>query len=942
MANLTANQRSFIEMMQISDEHAIRGFELLLKRPQFLDFFEPLIDAGLFAPEKNPAPVQADKEGRYRIPYWKALDYLIACAKIAGERNDAVLAEKILTIIRTVNAEREPAGERANFYTFRRFAEILGVLPTSSVTAKDLEMVEGWLNTKFDHDMVANAIDDGALPRFLSSSTPADWDKAVQLFKYCTAIRWQPDRLDTATEEPVTVVEEYWLKELVNKHATAIGRKAGASAATLMADRVREVFGKGGRADWSHVFRPAVENEGQSHVGRGPENIVVEALRDVLLGWTEVDAAATKPFVEGLLGSDNEMLRRIGIHVLNERWESLGDLYLPLVRPELFSVGHLHELYRLLNLRFESFSEKAKQASVEALRNIPIPDGDEEGPSRVERLQFRWLNAISATSYAPAAKWFTELTAKYGSAPRHADYLSHIESRSGPGPSQYSAEELVALAEQRTLVHKLIAFKPSDSWEGPTVDALTDQLERAVQLAPVAFIRVLPDLLAAPITYQHAGIAGFLKLWREPNAERPFEGWDDGWPKLLDFFEALLANPTFWNEKGGAHGFREVTPMWIASSIADLLQAGTRDDSRAYPSALLPRGWALIQTLLAHGEAVSEPSDDPMFQAINSTRGRALEAVFSHALRVCRLADKESGSHLGAWKSMQALFDAELAACVNGNFEFSTLAGAYSGNLEYLSADWLEANIKEIFPIDRRANLVCAIGGLGYASTSRKVYRLLRDNGVLDAALRLDLKGRNGHEKLMERVAVGYLWGEDTLDSSRFKFIFESKAEEALAQINFFFWTIRGEKLKEDQVERILQYWRRCLDWATSQPTPPIKVLSSLSGLVTFLPDASGEKYGLLLSTAPYIHEHHGAYDFLKELRRLVEGNPKEVSTVLRRFIETHQPMYDYEDRMRKLVARLAELEHRADAIEFCDKLRSLPGLYELFLELTAKPPDAK
>ncbi len=119
-------------------------------------------------------------------------------------------------------------------------------------------------------------------------------------------------------------------------------------------------------------------------------------------------------------------------------------------------------------------------------------------------------------------------------------------------------------------------------------------------------------------------------------------------------------------------------------------------------------------------------------------------------------------------------------------------------------------------------------------------------------------------------------------------------------------------------------------------------MLSSLSGLAAFLPHAGGENYGLLLGTAPYVHEHHGAYDFLRELRRLVEGNPKEVSTVLRRFIETHERMYDYEDRMRRLVARLAELGQRADAIEFCDKLRSLPGLYELFLELTAKPPSAE
>jgi hypothetical protein len=50
-------------MMQLSDEHAIRGFDLLLKRPQFLDFFEPLVDAGLFRPEKNPAPYRPRKTG---------------------------------------------------------------------------------------------------------------------------------------------------------------------------------------------------------------------------------------------------------------------------------------------------------------------------------------------------------------------------------------------------------------------------------------------------------------------------------------------------------------------------------------------------------------------------------------------------------------------------------------------------------------------------------------------------------------------------------------------------------------------------------------------------------------------------------------------------------------------------------------------------------------
>ena len=100
-----------------------------------------------------------------------------------------------------------------------------------------------------------------------------------------------------------------------------------------------------------------------------------------------------------------------------------------------------------------------KQATIGALRNIPIPDGDEEGPGGVERLQFRWLNAISATSDEPAAKWLGELTSKYGSPPKHPDYLSYIETRWGPGPSPYSAEELVApLPDDFLMRRELVVF----------------------------------------------------------------------------------------------------------------------------------------------------------------------------------------------------------------------------------------------------------------------------------------------------------------------------------------------------------------------------------------------------------------------------------------------------------------------------------------------------
>ena len=100
MASLSANEASFITMMVKSDEHARKGFELILKRPDFLRFFDALTAAGLFEPANNPAPVPVQPEGSVRIPYWTALDYLVACAKVA-ETDTPKLAEKLMKIVQS-------------------------------------------------------------------------------------------------------------------------------------------------------------------------------------------------------------------------------------------------------------------------------------------------------------------------------------------------------------------------------------------------------------------------------------------------------------------------------------------------------------------------------------------------------------------------------------------------------------------------------------------------------------------------------------------------------------------------------------------------------------------------------------------------------------------------------------------------------------------------
>ena len=935
MTDLSANEQSFIAMMSRSDEHSRRGFELILQRSDPLRFLDALLAAGMFAPSNNPPPKPVQPEGYVRLPYWAALDYLVACAKIAGDTDDAELAEKLLNIIRTVSLDSTSNGARDNFHTFCKFAEALGLLPTASVRSTDLTVVRSWLDTKFDRFMVALALDEGVLTRFLASEEPADWRKAVQVVSYCTAIRWQSSALFQDTVEPVAIVEEYWLKKLINHHAASLGKaEIGCEACRLFARRVDEVFTRGQGAEYSYVRRPSVGDEGGNRRVPNVEGCVVEGLRDVLLAWCDVDGPAARTFVYALLRSHNQMLRRVGIFVLGQRWIHLQEIYLGIARPELFDSGHLHELYALLKLRFDGFSEAQKKATFEAIQQVPEPKGD-NATERRERAQYRWLSAVAGTTYEAAAQRLAELANKYGPPPEHAGHFVVVESDWGSGSSPFSARELVAFAEQGDIVARLSAFKPSQAGRGSTRSALVEELERAVETAPVPFAAMLGDFLDAPGEYQCGLVNGYRKLWRETKTRAAPGGWDDGiWRRLFDFFEGLLQDPTFWEtgdgrEMGATHGR-------IADGVADLLHEGTRDDDRAYPTSLLRRGWALIGILLEHGEAAAKPSEDPMTQAINSPRGRALEAAFSHLWRRCRLADEETGSHAAAWAEAGGLLERELARCSGGNFEFSTLCGAYFGHLEYFDANWLENHVVEIFPRDQPLNFGCALSGLAYALANKSTYRLLRDAGVMDAALRVEIKGQHGREKLLERLTLGYLWEEETLDGDRFTYLFEAGREDDFVSINFFLWSIRGEPLESGQVERIVSYWRRCVDWARTFSTPPGKLLGDLSRLAPFLESAAAGNRDLLLAVAPHVDVNRNPYEFLEELKRLVERDPDEVCAVLTEFVDAHEPFHDYRDTMRSLVSRLADRGFSQEAIGFCDRLRSMPGLADLFRELTA------
>jgi hypothetical protein len=216
MNSLSSKQQAFITLMKNGEDYERRGFELLLQRSDFPAFFDALADEGLFGPSRNLGPVEADKPGYYRVPYWPPLPYLEAVARLAGEQSDTALAEKVMGVVRNVSRWRDSDGKpRDNHSTWHSFAKILGLLPSSTVSPADIDLAPIWLTGRFDRWMAGHALASGVLRKFLASDDPSDWAKACRVLCHCTAVVFVNEGSGTekTTTEAQTVLEDYWLKE---------------------------------------------------------------------------------------------------------------------------------------------------------------------------------------------------------------------------------------------------------------------------------------------------------------------------------------------------------------------------------------------------------------------------------------------------------------------------------------------------------------------------------------------------------------------------------------------------------------------------------------------------------------------------------------------------------------------------------------------------------
>lgn len=85
---------------------------------------------------------------------------------------------------------------------------------------------------------------------------------------------------------------------------------------------------------------------------------------------------------------------------------------------------------------------------------------------------------------------------------------------------------------------------------------------------------------------------------------------------------------------------------------------------------------------------------------------------------------------------------------------------------------------------------------------------------------------------------------------------------------------------------------------------------------------------------APYVHIDHNDESFIEELGRLAEQNSEVVSAVFGKMLDTYTPSWDFQDRIKSLIEKLAVHGRKIDALSYAERLQRLPGMLQVFMKL--------
>jgi len=848
-------------------------FEVLADTSNPLPWLKPLVERDYFSPKNNPPPVEVpDQKGFFTIPRWNVLGYLENVANQNAKNPNDEITEALLKIVDSIIKFRDEAGERIdNYVTDCSMIRVIFAFPVNKLTDEHIEFVRESLHSKWRTvSIVASELGKTAFPQLINNNAK------VLLLKLLDVVFDYEKKDKKSLEEYASIIDEYWLNDILEKHKPGIAKLCSIEAAEVALTKMRAITSEDPK-QFHLAMIPTIEDHEQMHFPNRYECQLVRFVRDM---YGSSDPEHLREQIVSLINETHPIFKRIAIHTINQHYSELNDLFWNWKGNPIDEKWLKHELYELLKARCTSFSKKQTRIVLNWVetKKYFVPDEVKEGIEREKILAYRkkeWLSAILDTKDEDILSAYQKYDAIAPGSLTHPGFDYWMETSWGGAVARINKEELLQKSNEE-LAKYLDDFKETGKWKEPNREDLSRAFRECVSSHPERFSTELSPFLEVDRMYQHALIWGLYDAWR---AEKDFP-----WDNVMEFISNLITTEGFWEETKGTecYNYRDQT----VGQIADLLKEGTRDDKHAFDPKLLPAAEEILLTLAKktefHIEPKAEEDNGFMYLALNSLRGRLLSAMVSCSLRYARLYGKDGKRWV---ESIKRFFQDYLSGKTQPPIEYFITLGRFLPSFYYLDKEWVTDKINEIFPKNDDRAWEAAFTGYLYSTNAvyQDLYALLRENGHYEKGLQTTFSDDHCIQRIVGHICVGYLEDWEKLEdaASLITQLINCNNIKKFSEIINFFWMIRDELTDKIRV-KIKPLWKALIVilLQNQEDIEYKKAISDLSKWLSLIDTIDEEILEWLKQSAKYIETNYNSPFLIEYLLPHVEKTPDKVGQV--------------------------------------------------------------
>lgn len=899
---LTPKQKSAIQRAKQNPD--LQG--ILFRKTAGVHWFSAFIEAGFLNPVEMPSPVPAKEEGYVSIPTWPITDYLVATSE---EFNDPLNEEYAVWTLDFIRAATISSRERGfgNYRVWWQFSKIICNVPVHLISLDVITLIDTWLDDRYERGVVAETLGCKWLLSLLSLSGAHSKSLSISLLDVLFKIKLGGEAdVSSSKKKAALRFDSWYAKKITEKVACKAGSVLERDAVHIFQVRLETILDMDDNDRWSFIWRSAIENHDQNHGADDSEDIIVEAFRDSLLAYIEAAPTSSLNYVKELLGNKFETIKRIAIYAIDQQFRHLNDCADHVISREYFNGNYRHELWHFLRNHYQELGPDQKQRVLSIVNDLI--ENDENGQISVGATAYQraiWFSAIK-DSDEETARYYCQNIEKAGAEPKNPDFSSYMTVGDVDDKSPIPAEELLSLGIDDLLKH-LSSAKDQGSFKEPSFRGLVKALQQAVKAEPLRYHVLLHKFVEVDLPFVYSIIEAYQELWTE-KAQLP---WDEIWDSLLSFCRDIATQDRFWSSENAKERSSFVANRyWVVGAIGRLIESGTKSDEHAFSEKLLHKAEIVLLPLLDNERGEEFKVDaDAVSLAINSPRGRCIEALINLTLRSCRLSDKRSENHLEIWQHFQPIYNEELKRTEIGEYEFATLVSNYLPNFMYMSNEWVSKNLCRIFDQSNYQGWLCAMQGYAYVGRVYElIYKHLKEHGHLIKALDDDnIKGK-ANEKVIQNIAVAYLNNFETLENGLISQLLQRGMQSELSHLIWFLWTLRKDG--DDNINaKVFALWPLILEVIDTSSREGRLLASKLCDWAVFVDEVTDENKKLILAVAPFAEEGYNSYDLLRSISRISERQPIEAYEIWLRLLEGAKPDFP-EESIREALTNFILIGH--------------------------------